>query len=467
MKEFVDQVKTGNVNIINHIKKALNEAHELDQTHHFFTYIADEQALEQAAKLQVKIDSNEDIGPLAGVVVTVKDGICVQGMPSASSSKIIRDYRPLFDATAIKRLKDADAIVIGKTVQDEFGFGGFCTNCADDLIPPKNANDITRACGGSSGGAGGIARAFSIPHIAVGESTGGSIVNPASFCGVVGLCPTYGRVSRYGLIDYANSLDKIGPLTKNVKDAALAIQIMQGFDINDSTSSNKEDTYDLTKNPRGMTVGILSFKEKDIDPRIRELVKQAQTTLEHCGIATKEVTLPLTEKHALAVYYLLALTEASTNLAKFCGLRYGSSLPLEGSYNEYFSKVRTQNFGEEAIRRILIGTFARMAGYRDAYYTKASKIRTLIIDEYKDAFRDVDVLVCPTMAIIAPKFEEIDQLSISQHYTIDQLTTGPNLAGLPHISVPIGTADNMPVGLTLIGKHFREQDILLLGSVLE
>ena len=467
MKEFVEQVKAGKVDVVNHIKRALEEAHQLNGMHHFFTYIANEEALEQAAKLQAKINSNQKLGSLAGVVVTVKDGICVQGMPSTSSSKILRDYKPLFDATAIKNLKDQDAIIIGKTIQDEFGFGGFCVNHANDLITPTNPFDKDRACGGSSGGAAGAAKAFSIPHIAVGESTGGSIVNPASFCGVIGLCPTYGRVSRYGLIDYANSLDKIGPITTTVKDAALALQVMQGFDVKDSTSVNKEDTYDLTKNPKSMTVGVLTFKDLDIDPRIRELTEQAKTTLEQCGIATKEVTLPLTEKHALAVYYLLALAEASTNLAKYSGLRYGASLPLEGSYNEYFSKVRSQYFGDEAIRRILVGTFTRMAGYRDAYYTKAAKIRTLIIDEYNDAFREVDALICPTMPLVAPKFSEIDQLSISQHYSMDQLTVGPNLAGLPHLTVPVGLIDNMPVGLMFIGKHFREQDILLLGSVLE
>lgn len=464
---FVEEVKKGNIDVVEHTKEALQELHDINQTHHFLTHIADEQALEQAVNLKSKIDAGHEVGKLAGVLVTVKDGICVKGMPSESSSKILRGYIPVFDATAIKQLRGEGAIIVGKTIQDEFGFGSFCTNVPDDKMPPKNPNNDQYVCGGSSGGAGGLAKAFDKPHIAVGESTGGSIVAPASFCGVPGLCPTYGRVSRYGLIDYASSLDKIGPICKNISDIALALEVMQGFDVKDSTSSNEESHSYPLEEVKGMRVGFLTYEDAHIDPRIRELMQGARTALEEQGVATMDIKLPLTEQHALSTYYLIAMAEASTNLAKYAGMRYGAHDPLGAGFNEYFSSVRQNYFGDEAKRRLMVGTFTRMAGYRDAYYQKAAKIRSLIIEEYEHAFRNVDALICPTMPITAPKFEDVEKLTLSQHYAMDLLTVGPNLAGLPHLSVPIGLVDAMPVGLMITGKHFGEHDILKLGAALE
>lgn len=468
MKQFIEDVKAGKVDLIMHTTKALKECHDLNATNHFFTFIADEQALADATRIQIKIKNKEPLGKLAGVLVSVKDGICVKDMPSESSSKILRGYKPVFDATAIERLKNEDAIIIGKTIQDEFGFGSFCLNVPDDRIPPANPIDQERVCGGSSGGAGGAARALTFPHIAIGESTGGSIVNPASFCGVVGLCPTYGRVSRYGLIDYANSLDKIGPLTKSLEDAALALEVMQGFDLKDSTSAKQApQPYSVDGKVKGMRVGILHIEGAHIDPTVEQTIKDVRTALEKAGVATREVHLPLTMKHALSTYYVLAMAEASTNLAKFCGIRYGNHEKLEGDFNEYFGRVRSSFFGTEALRRVLVGTFVRMAGYRDAYYTKAAKVRTLIIEEYNDVFRDVDAILCPTMPMVAPKVDEVQNISITQSYTMDQLTVGPNLAGLPHLSLPVGEKDGLPIGVMLIGKHFGEQEIIRLGSVLQ
>ncbi len=336
---------------------------------------------------------------------------------------------------------------------------------------PLNPFDKKRVCGGSSGGAGGITQKASFPHIAIGESTGGSIVSPASFCGIVGLCPTYGRVSRYGLMDYANSLDKIGPMAKSVSDAALMLKSIAGFDEKESTSVNSDiDDYssEIGKIAKDMKIGVIkeSFGE-GVDSEVSEAVKGAVKGLEELGVNNGEVSLPLTMKYGVEAYYLLSMAEASTNLAKFCGMRYGKEEKMEGSFNEYFTKVRSQYFSKEAKRRIIIGTFARMAGFRDAYYIKAMKARTKIIEEYKKAFKKYDVLVSPTMPFIAPKFSEIEKMTPLQNYMADILTAGPNIAGLPHISVPCGIKDGMPIGVMFIANHFEEKKLARIASAYE
>jgi len=465
------------------IKKIIEEVKKIDKEYHYFNVISEELALGQAKELGI-----EPKGRLNGMVVSVKDCICVEGIESRAGSKILNGYKPVFDATVIEKIKKEGAIIIGKTSQDEFGFGGFSVNMGLGFKIPLNPFDKERACGGSSGGSAGISQKASFPHVSLAESTGGSIVNPASFCGVVGLCPTYGRVSRYGLIDYANSLDKIGPMGKSVKDVALMLEVIAGFDKNESTTINAPvdmseiqrisehaqkplvfDKYTdfVGKEIKGMKIGIIkeAFGE-GTEKGVKEKVKDGISILEKNGAKTEEISLQLTNKYGIACYYLIAMSEASTNLAKYCGMRYGAHEKLEGSFNEYFSKVRSENFGEEAKRRIILGTFARMAGYRDAYYIKAMKVRTKIIEEYKKAFKKFDALVSPTMPIVAPKFSEIEKLTPLQNYMMDILTVGPNLAGLPHITVPV-KKDKMPIGLMLMGDHLEEKKIIQLGSVLE
>ena len=463
---FIKQVQEGRIDVVEHTHKVIEEIKKINKTYNYFNTISEELALEQ-----VKAVKKNPKGRLAGIPVSVKDCIVVKGVESRAGSKILSGYNPVFDATVIEKVKAEGGIIIGKTSQDEFGFGGFSVNVGVDMKIPLNPFDKERACGGSSGGAAGITQKISFPHIALSESTGGSIVDPASFCGVVGLCPTYGRVSRYGLMDYANSLDKIGPMGKTVADTALMMNVIAGYDEKESTSINKPvDDYEnvVGKIVKNMKIGIIkeSFGE-GTDSKIKDDVMKAVKGFEELGVKHEEISLPLTMKYGVEAYYLTAMSEASTNLAKFCGMRYGKHEKLEGGFNEYFSKVRSANFGEEAKRRIIIGTFARMAGFRDAYYIKAAKVRTKIIEEYQKAFKKVDCLISPTMPVIAPKFSEIKKLTPLQNYMMDIMTAGPNLAGMPHLSIPCGVKDEMPVGMMLTGNHFMEGKLLQLASAYE
>ena len=475
-KEFVEKVKNGEIDIVEHTKKVIEECKKINREYHYFNIISEGLALNQAKELHKKIKANDgDIKnkKMLGVAISVKDAICVKGIESTAGSKILKGYKPLFDATVIKRVKDAGGIIIGKTAQDEFGFGSFSVNVGLGFDVPKNPFDRTRSCGGSSGGAGGITKKASFPHIALGESTGGSIACPASFCGVFGLCPTYGRVSRYGLMDYANSLDKIGPLGKSAYDAALLLETISGFDENESATLNNtienytKFAYNNTNNKKNMKVGIIKESFKDIDKNVEKNVRDGIKKLEEHGVRAEEVSLNLPIEHGISTYYIIATSEASTNLAKYCGMRYGIAEKLEGNFNEYFTKVRSNNFGAEAKRRIILGTFARMSGYRDAYYIKATKIRSMIVNEYKKLFKKYDALASPTMPITAPKFSEIEKLTPLQNYMMDVMTVSPNLAGLPHLNVPVAEANGLPVGMMLTADHLQEGKLIQLGSVFD
>ncbi len=444
IKDYLEKVKSKEISVVKTVEKILQEA---KNSPNHFTVISKSYALEQAEK----IEKNPQ-GSLAGLPVSVKDGICVKDIESAAGSEILKGYRPPFSATVIRKLEKEGAIIIGKTSQDEFGFGGFSVNTKKI---PKNPHDLTRSCGGSSGGAAGFTAFTSHPHIALGESTGGSIANPASFCGVAGLTPTYGLVSRYGLIDYANSLDKIGTISKKVSDAFLGLYQIAGYDERDSTSLPQKIL------PEKKVKKIAVIKESlEVDKEIKDLILSKLKNYD-------TISLPLIKKYSIPAYYLIALSEASTNLAKYCGLRYGQTLPLKGNFNEFFTEVRSKYFSKESKRRIILGTFARMSGFRDAYYLKALRARTLIINEYKKAFKKYDVLVSPTMPVIAPKFSEIEKLTPLENYMMDILTVGPNLAGLPHLSLNAGFKNKLPVGIMLIANHLEEEKLRTLGEEIE
>jgi len=411
-----------------------------------------------------EITENKNNGDLNGVPFVVKDAICTENTTTSAGSKIIQDYKPVFDATVVQRLKEEGATLYGKTNQDEFGFGTFSTNCA--FGTPKNPHDSERVVGGSSGGAGAVVAALNHPVISIGESTGGSITNPAAYNGVVGITPTYGRVSRYGLVDYGNSLDKIGVLTKTVYGAAKGLEAISGHDSNDQTtvqgavpafSQNLETKEDLK-------IGVpKQYLEVEMEEGVRESFENSVEKLEDQGFEVEEVDMPLlSAEYAVPAYYVLAMAEASTNLAKFAGIRYGIEYDPEeySDFNEYFSEVRTEGFGEEVKRRVLLGTYTRQAGYRDQYYVKAAKVRQKIINQFKEAFEEYDVLISPSMPNIAPKIEEAESMSPEEVYAMDTLTVGPNLAGMPMISVPNGTSEGMPTGLHIIGDHFEEQKVL-------
>ena len=406
-------------------------------------------------------------GLLTGYAVSVKDNVCVKDMVSTAGSKILTGYVPPFDATVVSKCRVEGAFILGKTTQDELGFGTFNVNTAKI---PLNPHDPERSAGGSSGGAAALTAVADFSHVAISESTGGSISCPASFCGVVGITPTYGRTSRWGLIDYANSLDKIGCMGKTVSEASLLLRVISGPDEYDSTVLREPvEPYDemLNASMKDVKVGVpQEYFSEGVNPSVSEQVWNGIKKLEAKGAEISEVNLPHT-KYSLSAYYIIAMAEASTNLAKFCGLRYGLHQPLEGNFDEYFTRVRNAGFGDEAKRRIILGTFTRMAGYRDAYYLKALKVRTRVIEDFKRAFKHVDVLAAPTMPVVAPRFDEIAELEPIQHYMMDILTVAPNLAGIPMVSVPCGKSEGMPVGLHLMADHLDEARMLQVAHALE
>lgn len=456
VKEYLEQTKAGDVSLDDFIAKVIEKSEKIQKKYSPF----------------ITINANPTKptkkGKIFGLPVSVKDCICTKGIQSTAGSRILKGYIPSFDATCVTKFKNEGGFVLGKTAQDEFGFGTFSVNCGYDI--PKNPFDPERTCGGSSGGAACITAAADFPHIAIAESTGGSITAPAAFTGTFGLTPTYGRVSRWGLIDYANSMDKIGVIGKCTYDVALMFSIISGYDPLDSTSQNvptEDFTKYLTKNIKGMKIGVpKEYFDEGVDERIVKLIWQKIKQMESLGATYEEISLPMT-KYAIPAYYLLAVTEASTNLAKYCGMRYGLHKDLKGNFEEYFSKVREEGFGEEAKRRIILGTYARMAGFRDAYYLKALKVRTKIIQEFKQAFKKFDVLAAPSMPVLPLKFSEIEKLKPIENYMMDILTIAPNMAGIPMLSVPAGLINGLPAGLHLISDHFNESKLFQVSYALE
>ncbi|MAG50489.1 Asp-tRNA(Asn)/Glu-tRNA(Gln) amidotransferase GatCAB subunit A [archaeon] len=429
------------------MNKIVKEAKEIDKEYN--TFITLNESLEK------------------GKPIVIKDNICTKGIKTTAGSKILENYIPVFDATVIEKLKSKGFSILGKTVQDAFGFGSFSTNCA--YKTPKNPFDKERVCGGSSGGTAAFIKLSKNVKYGLGQSTGGSINCPSAFCGVVGLTPTYGLVSRYGLIDYANSFDRIGPITKNVKDAAYLLSIMAGEDKRDQTTQNKAENYTkyCGSNVKGMKIGLIKEAfSNDVQKEVKSSVLTAIKKFKKLNCKVEEVSFP-SLKYVVPVYYILAMAEASTNLAKYCGLRYGKEKKIEGFYDSYFSDVRSENFGKEEKRRILLGTFIRMVGYRDDYYIKALKLRNKIISDFKKLFKKFDVLVTPTMPLLPPKFSEIKNLSPAEIYSMDFLTIPASLVGAPSMSIPVGEVKGLPVGMQLIANYFEEGKLIKLGDAYE
>jgi aspartyl-tRNA(Asn)/glutamyl-tRNA(Gln) amidotransferase subunit A len=466
--EFVKQVKMEKISVVEHTQRVLEEIYSSAGLNHF-SIVAGDYALQQAREIEAGIKTGRHRGRLLGVPISVKDCICVKGVESRAGSKILSGYVPPFDATAVARAKAEGAIIIGKTSQDEFGFGSFNVNTGIGFPIPRNPLDARRSCGGSSGGSAGFTALTKFTHAGIAESTGGSIACPASFCGVVGFTPTYGRVSRYGLIDYANSLDKIGSMGKSVEDAALLLEVMSGHDGGDSTSLAEAAPRLAGQggNCNGLKIGIAAELFGKSSSEVQKKCMAALGAMEKQGAVLKEISLPLNSEFGIPAYYIISMSEASTNLARYCGMRYGLHGDLSGNFDEYFSKVRGMGFGKEAKRRILLGTFARMAGYRDAYYLRAAKARTVLIMEFRRAFESVDVIASPTMPTIAPRFSEIQEMSPAQQYAMDLCTVPPNLAGLPHISVNAGYSKKLPVGLLLSAWHLQEEKLVRAAKAVE
>ena len=462
LSKYIADVHAGKVDVVSVTKKALEECRTLSKEYHYCTSIAEERALSQA-----KLVAKSSKGKLAGVLFSVKDALCVKGVESAAGSSILEGYIPVFDAAVVESIEAEGGIVIAKTAQDEFGFGTFNLNVGPGKKVPLHPLDKKRACGGSSGGCAGLTRIAPFPHIGIGESTGGSIEAPASFCGVYALCPTYGRISRYGLIPYASSLDKIGPMATSLFGVALAAQILCRHDPRDSTSlfvPEEEFTAYLGKSVKGKLIGVVRETIQSLDKGIKAKFDASVAFLKKKGAIVKEISLPLVAEHGLSVYYILAMSEASTNLACLSGLRYGRQESMKENYDGYASGIRSRYFSLEAKRRIMLGTFARMSGFRDAYYLQAARARTLMIEEYKKAFKDFDVLLSPTMPIVAPTFEEIRTLSPLEHYQMDIMTVGPNLCGLPHLMIPNGEHKGLPTGIMMIANHCKESELFVVGG---
>ncbi|EKU71554.1 Asp-tRNA(Asn)/Glu-tRNA(Gln) amidotransferase subunit GatA [Selenomonas sp. F0473] len=417
-----------------------------------------ETALAQADAVDAKIAAKEEIPFLAGIPGVVKDNICMQGMRTTAASKILETFVPPYDATVVTKLRDADAVVLGKANMDEFAMGGSTENSA--YRPTHNPWDTACVPGGSSGGsAAAVAAGTAI--WALGSDTGGSIRQPASFCGIVGLKPTYGRVSRYGLIAYASSLDQIGPLTRDVTDAAHLLNIIAGHDVMDATAS-KEPVPDYTKaligEVKGLRIGLpKEYFISGMDAEVEAAVRKAIADFEAMGAEVREISLPHTD-YAVAAYYLIAPAEAATNLERYDGVSYGARVDGEDLV-DMMTRTRTEKFGAEVKRRILIGNYALSAGYYDAYYLKALKVRTLIQQDFTRAFEQVDVIMTPTAPTTAYRLGEME--NPLQMYLQDISTVPVNLAGLPGISLPCGfTAAGLPIGLQIIGKPLAEKTIL-------
>jgi aspartyl-tRNA(Asn)/glutamyl-tRNA(Gln) amidotransferase subunit A len=411
------------------------------------------------------IEGDED-GPLAGRTVAVKDNISTEGVRTTCGSAMLEEYVPPYDATVVERLKDAGATLVGKTNMDEFGMG--TTTETSAFGPTKNPVDQSRVPGGSSGGSA-AAVAAGEADLALGSDTGGSIRCPAAFCGVVGIKPTYGLVSRYGLVAYANSLEQIGPLAPTVESAAELLEVIAGPDGRDATTREAGADADYASaadgDVEGLTVGVPTELIEGADERVVETFESALADLEAQGAETHEVSLPSVER-AVQAYYVIAMSEASSNLARFDGVRYGPETESEGNWNEAFAQVREEGFGDEVKRRVLLGTYALSAGYHDKYYAKAQDARAWLKRDFDEALAEADVLASPTMPVLP--FELGESLDDPlQMYLADANTVPVNLANLPAISVPAGEADDLPVGLQLIGGAFDERTIIRAASAVE
>jgi aspartyl-tRNA(Asn)/glutamyl-tRNA(Gln) amidotransferase subunit A len=433
---------------------------------HAYLALAEDRAFTQAKHIDGLVSQGASLPPLAGVPVGIKDVMVTKGVRTTAGSKILENFIPPYDGTAVAKLEAAGAIVLGKLNCDEFAMGSSNENSA--YGPVRNPRDKSRVPGGSSGGsAAAVAAGMAVATL--GSDTGGSIRQPASFCGVVGLMPTYGRVSRYGLIAFASSLDHIGPLTKTVKDAAILLGVIAGHDLLDSTSakvpvSNYE--ADFAKPVNGLKIGIpAEYFGEGLDAEVRAAVEAGIAKLRSAGCKIVPISLPHTA-YAVPTYYVIATAEASANLARFDGVRYGHRAKGASTLSEMYRKSRDEGFGAEVKRRIMLGTYALSSGYYDAYYLKAQRVRTLLTRDFEEAFQKVDAIVTPTAPTAAFKIGEKSDDPLAM-YLADIYTVTADLAGIPGISVPCGqTKSGLPIGLQILGKHFDESTVLRVAAAI-
>ncbi|MEX2784276.1 Asp-tRNA(Asn)/Glu-tRNA(Gln) amidotransferase subunit GatA [Streptococcus sp. H49] len=446
------------------IKATLEDIKKREETVASFITISEDAALAQAAKLDKQgIDADN---PLAGIPVAVKDNISTKGILTTAASKMLYNYEPIFDATAVEKLYSKDMVVIGKTNMDEFAMGG--STETSYFKKTKNAWNQAKVPGGSSGGSAAAVAAGQV-RLSLGSDTGGSIRQPASFNGIVGLKPTYGTVSRFGLIAFGSSLDQIGPLSQTVKENAQLLNVIAGHDVKDSTSSKHQEedfTAKIGQDIKGMRIALpKEYLGEGIAPEVKEIILNAAKHFEKLGAAVEEVTLPHSP-YGVAVYYIIASSEASSNLQRFDGIRYGYRTEKVGSLDDIYVNTRSEGFGDEVKRRIMLGTFSLSSGYYDAYFKKAGQVRTLIIRDFEKVFADYDLILGPTAPTAAFDLETLNHDPVAM-YLADILTIPVNLAGLPGISIPAGFSGGLPVGLQLIGPKYSEPVIYQAAAAFE
>ena len=459
--ELAKKIKAGETTAVEAAKDALAQIKEKEESIHSYVTVLDEaQILEKAGEVQKKIQAGELTGPLAGVPVAIKDNMCTEGILTTCSSKILGNFVPTYSSEAVKKLEEAGVVLIGKTNLDEFAMGSTTETSAYGVT--RNPYNTDHVPGGSSGGSCAAVAAEEC-SFALGSDTGGSIRQPSSFCGVTGIKPTYGTVSRYGLIAYGSSLDQIGPVAKDVTDCATILEAISSYDKKDSTSVQRKDldfTSALVKDVKGMKIGIpKDYFGEGLDPQVKEAVLKAAKVLDEQGAIVEEFDLSLVE-YAIPAYYVIASAEASSNLSRFDGVKYGyRTKEYEGLHNMY-KKTRSEGFGPEVKRRIMLGSFVLSSGYYDAYYLKALRTKALIKKAFDEAFSKYDVILSPAAPTTAPKIGESLKDPIKM-YLGDIYTISVNLAGLPGMTVPCGKDDKgLPIGVQLIGDCFQEKKII-------
>jgi aspartyl-tRNA(Asn)/glutamyl-tRNA(Gln) amidotransferase subunit A len=432
-----------------------------------YLLLTEEQAYQQADQVDRKISRGETIGDLAGIPLGLKDILCTRGVRTTCGSKILENYVPFYDGTVVQRLRERGAVFLGKLNMDEFAMGSSTENSGFQIT--RNPWDLNRIPGGSSGGSAAAVAGHECAA-ALGTDTGGSIRQPAACCGIVGLKPTYGRVSRYGLVAFASSLDQIGPMTKDVEDCAIMMNAISGYDPNDSTSVSvdvPDYRASLVKDARGIRIGIpREYFVEGMDPDVEARVREAMDFFKSCGAKIQEISLPHTQ-YAVAVYYIICTAEASSNLARYDGVKYGLRSKGFRDLMEMYTQTRAEGFGKEVKRRIILGTYVLSAGYYDAYYRKASQVRTLMRTDFEEAFRNVDVIVTPTAPTPAFRIGEKVEDPL-QMYLSDILTIPVNLAGIPAIALPCGfSREGLPIGIQIVGKHFEEGKLIQVAYTFE
>ena len=468
LKEMVRKIKSREISseevVASYLKNVLEKEPEVNA---FLTIMADE-AIEKAKEIDKRIAAGEELGALAGIPIAVKDNICTEGVNTTCASKMLEDFVPPYDATVVKKLLAEDAIIIGKTNMDEFAMGSSTENSA--FKKTANPRDLTRVPGGSSGGSAAAVGADMCP-VSLGSDTGGSIRQPAAFCGVVGLKPTYGLVSRFGLVAFGSSLDQIGPFSQNVEDSAYMLNILAGTDLYDSTSirdlKKVDYTASLKDGVKGMKIGVPEeFFGEGLDEEIKAAVEKSIETLKENGAEVEMFSLPII-KDGLAAYYIMSSAEASTNLSRYDGIRYGYRPEKFISVDELMEKSRTEGFGPEVKRRIMIGTYALSSGYYDAYYNKADKFRTKLKHDLSKTFKKYDLILGPVSPVLPFKLGEKNEEPLAM-YLGDIYTINVNLAGIPAISLPGGVSkEGLPIGIQLMGDMLCEEKIFKAAYSLE